>query len=97
LVVSKRNECSYPRNSDLREVEWKQLRLGNYLSLLDLAGQVHPTDLSSETSPTAQGFPPPKVVHSSITETESMEKFRPYLFWMKGRESRHQFQINREN
>jgi predicted double-glycine peptidase len=34
---------------------------------------------------------------SSITETESMENPRPYLFWLKGRKSRHQFQINREN
>ena len=38
-----------------------------------------------------------KVVHSSITETESMEKFRSSVFWLKGRKSRHQFQINREN
>lgn len=29
-------------------------------------------------------------------ETESMEKIRPYLFWLKGRKSRHQFQINGE-
>jgi hypothetical protein len=50
-----------------------------------------------ETSPLAEGVSPFKMVHSSITETVSMEKFRPYLFWMKGRESRHQFQINREN
>jgi hypothetical protein len=27
---------------------------------------------------------------SPITETDSMEKFRPYLFWLKGRKSRHQ-------
>ena len=32
-----------PRNSDHREIEWEQLRLGNYLSLIDLAGQVQPT------------------------------------------------------
>jgi hypothetical protein len=38
-----------------------------------------------------------KVVHSSITETESMEKLRPDVFWMNGRKARHQFQINREN
>jgi len=38
-----------------------------------------------------------KVVHSSITETESMEKFRPNVFRMNGRKSRHQFQINWEN
>jgi hypothetical protein len=50
-----------------------------------------------ETSPTAQGVSPFKVVHSSITETESMEKFRPSVFRLKGRKSRHQLQINREN
>jgi hypothetical protein len=30
-------------------------------------------------------------LHSSITETESMEKFRPKFFRLKGRKSRHQF------
>jgi hypothetical protein len=39
---------------------------------------------------------PLEVVHSSITEIESMEKFRPNVFWRKGRKSRHQLQINRE-
>jgi hypothetical protein len=34
---------------------------------------------------------PFKVVHSSITETESLEKFRPNILRMKGRKSRHQF------
>jgi hypothetical protein len=38
-----------------------------------------------------------KVALSSITETESMEKLRPDIFRLKGRKSRHQFQINREN
>jgi hypothetical protein len=37
------------------------------------------------------------MVNSSITETESMEKLRPYLFWMSEREPRHQLQINRKN
>ena len=37
------------------------------------------------------------VVHSTITETESMEKFRPNIFRINGRKSRHQFYINREN
>jgi hypothetical protein len=37
------------------------------------------------------------VVHSPITKTESMEKFRPNIVWMKGRESGHQLQIIREN
>jgi hypothetical protein len=32
-----------PHSSDYREIEWEQLRLGNYLSLIDLAGQVQPT------------------------------------------------------
>jgi|SRR3972149_7862264 len=32
-----------PRNSDHREIEWEQLSLGNYSSLIDLAGQVQPT------------------------------------------------------
>ena len=50
-----------------------------------------------ETSPIAQGDYPFKVVHSSITETESMEKLRPNVFWMGGRKSLHQFQINRKN
>jgi hypothetical protein len=50
-----------------------------------------------ETSPTAQGVYPFKVVYSSITETESMEKFRSNVFWLIGRKSRHQLQINREN
>jgi len=30
-----------------------------------------------------------KLAISSITETESMEKFRPDIFRMKGRKSRH--------
>jgi hypothetical protein len=34
---------------------------------------------------------------SSITETESMEKFRPTVFRRNGRKSRHQLQIDREN
>jgi hypothetical protein len=38
-----------------------------------------------------------KAVYSSITETESMEKFRPNVFRMTGGKPRHQFQINREN
>jgi hypothetical protein len=50
-----------------------------------------------ETSPTAQGVYPFKVVYSSITETESMEESCPDLFWINGRKARHQFQINREN
>jgi hypothetical protein len=33
---------------------------------------------------------PLEVVHSSITENGSMEKFRPDIFRMKGRKSRHQ-------
>jgi hypothetical protein len=36
-------------------------------------------------------------LHSSTTETESMEKFRPKVFRMTGRESGHQLQINRGN
>jgi hypothetical protein len=38
-----------------------------------------------------------KVDYSSITETESMEKFRPGIFWLEGWESGHQLQIIREN
>lgn len=38
-----------------------------------------------------------EVVHSSITETESMEKFRPDVFLMDRRQSGHQLQIIREN
>jgi len=38
-----------------------------------------------------------KAVNFPITEIESMEKFRPNIFWLKGRESRHQLQINRKN
>ena len=38
-----------------------------------------------------------KAVHSSITETESKEKFRPNILWLNGWKSRHQFQRNREN
>ena len=37
------------------------------------------------------------VAHSPITETESMEKSRLDVFFLKGRESRHQLQIHREN
>jgi hypothetical protein len=39
------------------------------------------------------------VVNSSITETEPMETFRPSVFWMKGRESCHQYKnkINRKD
>jgi hypothetical protein len=44
----------------------------------------------------ARGFPP-EVVHFSIAETESMEKLRFNVFRMRGRESCHQFRINREN
>jgi len=51
------------------------------------------------------GTPISRAVHAeshnlaifSITETESMEKLRPNVFWLKGRKSRHQLQINREN
>jgi len=32
-----------------------------------------------------------------MRETESIEKFRPNVFRLMGRKSRHQFQINREN
>jgi hypothetical protein len=49
-----------------------------------------------ELFPTAQGVPP-EVVHSPITETESMEKLRPNALWLKGRKSSHQLQINWEN
>jgi hypothetical protein len=48
-------------------------------------------------SPTKRGDLGNKLAISSITETESMEKFRSEIFWVNGRESRHQFQINREN
>jgi hypothetical protein len=30
-------------------------------------------------------------------DLESMEKSHPNVLWLKGRESRHQLQINREN
>jgi hypothetical protein len=59
------------------------------------AGQL-PLTFPPETSPLAEGVSP-EVVHSAITETESMEKLRPNVFWLKGRKSRHQLQINREN
>jgi hypothetical protein len=85
-----------PRNSDHREIEWEPLRLWNYLSLLDLADQVQPTDLPPSNLSNSTGVSPFKVVHSSITESESMEKFRPKISWMKGRKSRHQFCINRK-
>jgi hypothetical protein len=38
-----------------------------------------------------------RIAISPITEPESMEKFRPNVFWLKGRKSRHQFQINRKD
>jgi len=38
-----------------------------------------------------------KLAISPITETESMGKFSPNALWLKGRESRHQLQINGEN
>jgi hypothetical protein len=37
----------------------------------------------------ARNFPL-EVVHSLITETESMEMIRSSVFWLKGRKSRHQ-------
>jgi len=37
------------------------------------------------------------VVHSSITETESMVKLHPNVFRISGRKSSHQLRINREN
>ena len=38
-----------------------------------------------------------KVDTSAITETDSMVKLHPNVFRISGRESRHRFQINREN
>jgi hypothetical protein len=38
-----------------------------------------------DISPTARGSYPFKVVHSPITETESMENLRSNIFWLKGR------------
>jgi len=60
-----------------------------------------PVPVTADLSPrnlfdSPRGIPPFKVVHSSITETESMEKLRPNIFWMDGRKSRHQFHINRK-
>jgi hypothetical protein len=43
------------------------------------------------TTPASRGELGRKVVYSPITETESMKKFRTYIYFLKGRKSRHQF------
>jgi hypothetical protein len=62
-----------------------------------LQQDVFPIDLLLiNISNRTRGFPL-QSGQSSITETESMEESHPSIFRLKGRKSRHQFQINRED